>query len=454
MLNGFSINYLILVFVDGALLLAALYHTIIFFHRKTKLLADYSIYLWISFLYGLSRVIYFVTSEVTSPFIRITNGDETFQMLAFIMYVRFAGTAMDLDKEKEKYALFFVRITAYIVLAYIIFQIIVVNTDISFDVYVIGKILIRVYLLFLGFIMVLIVLRKRKQIYYRYLGGGAISMIVFGLISSLGNLYPNTTFIMSPLTWLMLGFFTDVLFFSSAIGYRLKKEATEKEMALVTILQQQEALQRNELEKLQAIYHTREEERLRIAKDLHDDVGATLSGIKVFSQLAKERPVNSKEYLDKIDNYSDDMLDKMSDIIWSINTGNNSFDHMINKLRGYALTITTAKDIKLNFQVDASIQQHVLDMNLRKNIYLIIKEAINNAVKYAGGPGIRVELKAKGRGAELIIADDGRGFDRSKVTAGNGLLNMERRAREINGTFTIETAPGQGTMIRVFFDFT
>ena len=99
MLNGFNINYLIVVFVDGALFLATLYHTILFFHRRTRLLAHYSIYLWISFLYGLSRVVYYLTTY--NKFFIAADGDETFQMLAFIMYVQFAGTAMDLDKNED-----------------------------------------------------------------------------------------------------------------------------------------------------------------------------------------------------------------------------------------------------------------------------------------------------------------------------------------------------------------
>jgi signal transduction histidine kinase len=370
------------------------------------------------------------------------------------MYVQFAGTAMDLDKQEDKNAIFFVKLTPFIVGTYILIQIINVNLSGTNTVYLVAKIIIRIYLLLLGLIMLLIVMRKRRLIYYRYLGGGALSMIIFGLISSLANLRVIGSLFISPLSWLMIGFFADVIFFSSAIGYRIKKESAEKEEALTTILLQKEALQRKEIEKLQAIFQAREEERLRIAKDLHDDVGATLSGIRVFSQLAKERPVNSTEYLDKINNYSDDMLDKMSDIIWSINAGENSFEHMISKLRRYALTITSAKNIQLIFQVDPAVQQNALDMNLRKNIYLISKEAINNAVKYAECSSIQVMLRPGTDMTELVIADNGKGFNSGEATEGNGLLNMQRRAEEINGEITIETAPGKGTLITVSFNFT
>src|SRR5262249_54854629 len=149
--------------------------------------------------------------------------DETFQMLAFIMYIQFAATAMDLNKEKqkEKNALLFARMTMYVVPIYILLQIINENVGLGGLAYLIPKILIRIYLLLIGLIMLLIVMRQRQSVYYRYLGGGALSMIIFGLISSLANFYHKDAFMISALTWLMLGFFSDVIFFSSAIGYRI-----------------------------------------------------------------------------------------------------------------------------------------------------------------------------------------------------------------------------------------
>lgn len=194
--------------------------------------------------------------------------------------------------------------------------------------------------------------------------------------------------------------------------------------------------------------------RSKISQDLHDDVGAALSGIKVFSQLAKQRPEVSTEYLEKINTYSDEMLTKMSDIVWSINTENDSFEHLIDKLQSYALTITAAKNINLEFTADSELKKRVPDLALRKNIYLIAKEAINNAVKYADCTFIQITLKTSRSGLRLTIADNGKGFNKNNTNGGNGLPNMKRRAEEMNGSFVVETAPARGTAIEVFFNFT
>ena len=194
--------------------------------------------------------------------------------------------------------------------------------------------------------------------------------------------------------------------------------------------------------------------RTKISQDLHDDVGAALSGIKVFSQLAKDRPASSAAYLDKISNYSDEMLNKMGDIVWSLNNENDSFEHLIGKLRSYAEAVTAAKNIWLVFEVNPKFERIGLNIILRKNIYMITREAINNAVKYAECRSIQVLLKFKDAGAELVIADDGKGFNKDNMTTGNGLINMRKRAEEMRGQFTVETVPQKGTEIRVLFNFT
>jgi signal transduction histidine kinase len=194
--------------------------------------------------------------------------------------------------------------------------------------------------------------------------------------------------------------------------------------------------------------------RTKISQDLHDDVGATLSGIRVFSQLAKERPGHNSEYLDKITHYSDDMLNKLSDIVWSVNAENDGFEQLVSKLHNYAKAMTAAKNIRLDFYFDPMIVKKGRNAGLRKNIYMITREAINNAVKYAECRSLLISLKPCSNGAELIIADDGTGFDPDNTFAGNGLYNMRKRAAEIPGTLDIKTSPGAGTTIRVFFKFT
>jgi ligand-binding sensor domain-containing protein len=194
--------------------------------------------------------------------------------------------------------------------------------------------------------------------------------------------------------------------------------------------------------------------RSKISQDLHDDIGATLSGIKVFSELAKDRPEGSKIYLDKINKYSDEMLDKMSDIVWNINPQNDNFDRTISKLHSYASSLASAKNIQLSFSMDEAFQKQNIKMIVRKNIYLIAKEAINNAVKYSMCKKITVSLTIHQKTGLLRINDDGAGFDPQLITGGNGLKNIRDRAEEIRGKVKIESKPGEGTRLELQYKFT
>lgn len=205
----------------------------------------------------------------------------------------------------------------------------------------------------------------------------------------------------------------------------------------------------NELLKRQAI-------RNRIAQDLHDNVGSTLSSISVYSQVAKIQ--NEKhndgqldELLGKISSTSNDMISDMNDIVWAINPRNDSMEKIIQRMESYARPLLATRNIQLHLQHDKEVLQHNPDMEQRKNIYLIFKEAINNAFKYAGCSEIHVDLRLKHNMLQMNIRDNGVGFDTEadqKMTlSGNGLENIRSRAKEMNGMVRIESKPGVGTEI-------
>ena len=194
--------------------------------------------------------------------------------------------------------------------------------------------------------------------------------------------------------------------------------------------------------------------RTKISRDLHDEVGATLSGIKVFSSLAKDRPETGKSYLDKINMYCDEMLEKMSDIVWTINPKNDNFERIISKLYNYAESVTSAKNIELSFNMDENLQNRIVKMIVKKDIYLIAKEAINNAVKYSVCKKISVSLTVNHKTGLLKITDDGMGFNIMQSNNGNGLKNIYDRAAEIDGKVTITSSAEKGTTLELTFNFT
>lgn len=192
-----------------------------------------------------------------------------------------------------------------------------------------------------------------------------------------------------------------------------------------------------------------EKVRNHIARDLHDDIGSTLSSINIMSQLAMQENGNAGTHLKKIANHSARMMENMSDIVWSINPKNDSLEQVVMKMKEFAAEILEPKNIDYLFEIDDSILSLTLDVEKRKNIFLIFKEAVNNAAKYSTGTKVTISLSAQHRKLSLAIRDNGKGFDSSFTKTGNGLQNMEDRAVAMNGKINQTSQPGTGTYIQL-----
>ncbi len=198
--------------------------------------------------------------------------------------------------------------------------------------------------------------------------------------------------------------------------------------------------------------------RNKIARDLHDDIGSTLSGINIFSRIALQKinsdKTGSRELLEKISDRSKKTMDALSDIVWSINSKNDAIDNVLAKMQEYLSETLEPQNIKYDFKVDESIHHTKLDMEVRKDVYLIFKEAIHNACKYAQCSSVNISLRRKKESCLLTIQDDGKGFDISSVTPGNGIYNMQKRASKIRATISIDSKINKGTLITLEFHIT
>jgi two-component system, NarL family, sensor histidine kinase UhpB len=194
-----------------------------------------------------------------------------------------------------------------------------------------------------------------------------------------------------------------------------------------------------------------EKMRNEIARDLHDDMGSTLSSIHILSQLAlKENQTEpSTKYFQRIADHSAKMMESMSDMVWSINPENDSLQKMLAKMKEFSAEILEPKNIVYQFQGEETLNGTVMDVAMRKNIFLIFKETINNAAKYSEGTAVDISIVHEANELLLTISDNGKGFDPSRVQNGNGLRNMKERAREINADLLFETVEGKGTTLKL-----
>ncbi len=198
--------------------------------------------------------------------------------------------------------------------------------------------------------------------------------------------------------------------------------------------------------------------RNKIARDLHDDIGSALGSISFFSEAVKKKlkdkeDQSSYKVLEKIGSTSREMIDNMHDIIWAVNPAHDSFIHLKDKMRSLATDLSSANNLKLNFEYDESLSQTKLSMTERKNIFLIFKEALYNSCKYANASELNIIAKKNPNKKILLsIQDNGIGISPAVQTrGGNGLKNMRTRAEEINGELIITSSAEEGTQIQLRF---
>lgn len=195
--------------------------------------------------------------------------------------------------------------------------------------------------------------------------------------------------------------------------------------------------------------------RNKIASDLHDDLGATLSSISIMSELVNQQIKNqspqASSLLEKIGSSSRNMIESVNDMVWAINPKNDSFENIIKRMRTFASEILSAKDIAFHFDFDKNLLQSKLKMDMRRDFYLIFKEAVNNVAKYSGATNAFVMIWNRNDNLKMTIRDDGNGFELNTVKAGNGLLNMQQRADGMKARFNLESIPGRGTTVELEF---
>jgi signal transduction histidine kinase len=191
--------------------------------------------------------------------------------------------------------------------------------------------------------------------------------------------------------------------------------------------------------------------RTRIATDLHDDIGSNLSLIAMASEVANRRvpPPDSQiaEWLSLIANTSRATVDSMSDIVWAVNPSKDRVSDLTQRMRRVADDIFTTREIAFRFSAPDANEDQTLPAETRREVFMIFKEAVNNIARHSACARADVELDIAGDWLKLKLSDDGRGFDVTSASDGNGLASMRRRARNLGGILEIASRPSEGTTV-------
>jgi signal transduction histidine kinase len=194
--------------------------------------------------------------------------------------------------------------------------------------------------------------------------------------------------------------------------------------------------------------------RTRIATDLHDDIGSGLSQVSLLSEVIRRRVGHEEtvaEPLSTIATLSRDLVDSMGDIVWAINPRRDRLSDLTQRMRRFASDVLSAQDIEFSFNVPDPQHNIRLGPDMRRELFLIFKESINNIVRHSGCAAVEITFLVTDGALELTLRDDGRGFDPDSASAseGNGLDNMRRRARKLGGQLLIRSSTGRGTEINL-----
>ncbi len=228
--------------------------------------------------------------------------------------------------------------------------------------------------------------------------------------------------------------------------YRMAR-LQEVNMVLVEAKLAEERLRKSKEERLRELELVRE----RIASDLHDDIGSSLTQISLLSEVVNQRIDGSNEGVRRplmmIANSSRELIDAMSDIVWAINPQKDHVSDLSQRMRSLISELSTFSSIRFNFRTLPLETDLPLGANLRREIFLIFKESVNNIVKHSGATKAEMEFRVEKNQLFLRLRDNGRGFDLNEESDGHGLISMRTRAEAFGGKLELVSVPDQGTTV-------
>ncbi len=402
----------------------------------------YFFYLLTISVYFLSKYEYYF--HISLIFVRYPTLtvylNKTLLILPYFFYFRFVRSFLEMRDNYPRMNTWIIRIE-YFLLGYLVFDLAFIlatfNVKLQRELYT--YVLLTVFIASAFFIFYLFT-QKKTLIYFILTGSLVVGLgNVIGLVTTYlqdENLVQGIPYI---LLFSQAGILLEIFCFTAGLSYKNMSAEKEKIKSQENLIEQ---LKANELlqAKMQNI-------RNKIAQDLHDDIGSTLSSISIISNIAI-REINSdrtKATMMEIKDSSISLMEKMDDIVWSVNPRNDSLENLLLRIKQFATTLFEAKNIDYTITIQENINSVKLPMEWRQHIYLILKEAINNLVKYSEASLASIRIGYQDSKLEIRLEDNGKGFDTSKPGRGNGLVSMQNRANLMDAELTISTTLGQGT---------
>jgi len=359
-----------------------------------------------------------------------TQGDFITIYLGLAFYFLFLNTFLKLQWRMPRlYQLtnWTAKVSVFLLIVHFIIYYIFNRHDWAISIFHLRFVLISVC------IFVLLAITYKRPPFYIFISCGGLAVSVGAIIWLIsGNRLEHGQ---APIPYASLAFYWGVmietLFFISGLGYQFKISEVAKRKAQQHLLN----------------------ERERITRDLHDDVGSTLNSLAVLSELAGRQsntlPAEVVKTLATIQYTARDTVQRISDIVWSVNPNIETIGDLVARMRSFTFSLFSGTDTRVRFSVPENLESLIISADKRWQLYLIFKEAVNNTSKYAQATQLKVTLKEQNGKMHLSIQDNGQGFDPEQTHTGNGLRTMQERTHSVGGSITLGSVVGQGTVVEM-----
>lgn len=302
---------------------------------------------------------------------------------------------------------------------------------------------------------------EQRTVTYANLKAGSYRFLVraVGADGALSEKPAIVSFKILPPIWLRWWFLALATLLTIGLFYLFYRyrmaHLREVNAALDEAKRAEEGLSRTRAERLTELARV----RTRIATDLHDDIGASLTQIAILSEVARQQKMQgngaSLEPLNSIVNVSNELVETMSDIVWAINPEKDRLQDLIQRMRRFASDLLIAKGVQLEFNAPTYVLEIPLGANARREVFLIFKETLTNVAKHANATRVKIDFDMSPDDLKLSITDNGQGFDfetsgpalAARSKGGHGIFSMKKRATELNGRLDIRSTVGEGTSI-------
>ena len=301
-------------------------------------------------------------------------------------------------------------------------------------------------LLVIGIVFVVYGIRKSDKL-INWLVWGNILLIVFSIMSFIMIVSPirvtnspRLTILNDALFYYEVGLALELILFLIGLAYKNRRDLVERTRESERLKIENE---RNEMEKQMAVLAAQQDERNRISADMHDELGSGVTAIRLMSEIVKSKMKEATlPEVEKISNSANDLITKMNTIIWTMASSNDTVESLVTYIRTYAFEFFESTNIDCRFNMPDTLPKVELSGERRRNIFLAVKEALNNVLKHSKATLVQIDVEVTNK-LRITIMDNGLGIDLDKIRRfGNGLRNMHNRLENINGQFSIKNQHG------------